>query len=62
MDFHKRKLAALKAVEHAAMFKHDSGWKPSRQCSSEVPPEWEVAELGLFKEPYEFGERIMVAV
>lgn len=55
-------LAALKAAEHAAMLKRDFGWKPSRQWSSGAPPAWEVAEFGLFKEPYEFGERIVVPV
>lgn len=53
-------LAAFKAAEHAAMLKNDFGWKPNRKWSSEVPPMSEVAEFGLFAEPYEFGERIVV--
>ena len=55
-------LAALKAAEHAAMLKQDFGWKPSRRWSSEAPPAWEVAEFGLFREPYAFGERIIVPI
>ncbi|MEZ4658142.1 MAG: aspartate/glutamate racemase family protein [Caldilineaceae bacterium] len=54
-------LAAFKAAEHAALLKRDFGWKPSRAWSSAAPPDQEVAGFGLFKTPYEFGERIVVS-
>jgi allantoin racemase len=53
-------IAALKAAEHAALLKCDFGWKPSRKWGSEAPPEREVAEFGLFREPYEFGDRVIL--
>lgn len=53
-------LAALKAAEHAAYLKRDFHWKPSRRWSSEAPPANEVVEFGIFREPYQFGKRIVV--
>ncbi|CAM1364172.1 aspartate/glutamate racemase family protein [Tenacibaculum xiamenense] len=53
-------LAALKQAEQAALLKKNYGWKPSRKWSSEAPSEADIAEFGLFKEPFEFGNRIIV--
>lgn len=53
-------LAVFKAAEHAALLKQGFGWKPSRKWSSGEPPAQEVAEFGIFKKPYDFGNRIIV--
>ncbi|RME80008.1 MAG: hydantoin racemase [Caldilineae bacterium] len=53
-------IAAFKAAEHAALLRKQCGWKPSRKWGSEAPPESELAEFGLFAQPYEFGNRVIV--
>lgn len=53
-------IAAFKAAEHAALLKKQCGWKPSRKWGSEAPPAGELAEFGIFKKPYTFGNRIIV--
>jgi len=53
-------IAALKQAEQAAILKNQFGWKPSRQWSTEAPPENDINRFGLFKEEYHFGNRIIV--
>ncbi len=53
-------IAAFKAAEHAAQLKHLCDWRPSRMWSCEAPPEWELTEFALFRQPYQFGNRIVV--
>lgn len=53
-------IAAFKAAEYAAGLKQRCGWKPSRKWGSEAPPPQELAEFGIFSQPYEFGNRIVV--
>jgi allantoin racemase len=53
-------IAAFKAAEHAALMKQQCGWQPSRKWGSEAPPASEIAEFGLFSNPYEFGNRIIL--
>ncbi len=53
-------IAALKVAEHAAHLRRHQGWIPSRVWSCEAPPAQELAALGLFQEPYTFGNRIVV--
>jgi allantoin racemase len=54
-------LAVIKAAEHAALLKHNLGWKPSRKWGSAAPPENELVAFGLFSKPYVFGNRIIVS-
>ncbi|MEM9866191.1 MAG: aspartate/glutamate racemase family protein [Bacteroidota bacterium] len=54
-------LAALKQAEQAAILKKSYGWKPSRRWSCESPPEEDLKSFGLFSEPYEFGNRVIVS-
>ncbi|MDE0472592.1 MAG: aspartate/glutamate racemase family protein [Ekhidna sp.] len=53
-------LAALKQAEQAASLKRAYGWKPSRKWSSEAPPASDIEQFGLFKEKFEFGNRIVI--
>ncbi len=53
-------IAALKVAEHAAQMRRRQGWIPSRAWSCEAPPVQEMAALGIFQEPYRFGNRIVV--
>ncbi|MEM8858988.1 MAG: aspartate/glutamate racemase family protein [Chloroflexota bacterium] len=53
-------IAALKAAEQAAFLKQQQGWRPSRKWGSEAPPQDEIEAFGLFSQPYEFGNRIIV--
>ncbi len=53
-------LAALKQAEQAALLKKNYNWKPSRKWSCEAPPEEDLKRFGLFSEPYQFGNRIIV--
>ncbi|WP_073179794.1 aspartate/glutamate racemase family protein [Flagellimonas flava] len=53
-------LAALKQAEQAAMLKNRFGWKPSSKWSCEPPSEKDIKQFGLFSEPYQFGNRIIV--
>ena len=54
-------LAALKQAEQAAMLKNKYNWKPSRKWSCQAPPENDITRFGLFKEAYQFGNRIIVS-
>lgn len=53
-------IAALKQAEQAAILKNRYGWKPSRKWSCQAPPEKDIARFGLFREEYQFGNRIIV--
>lgn len=53
-------LAALKQAEQAAYLSVNYGWKPSRKWSCEAPPLGDLKRFGLFKEAYQFGNRIIV--
>lgn len=53
-------IAALKQAEQAARLKNKFGWKPSRQYSTQAPPESDIKRFGLFSEEYQFGNRIIV--
>lgn len=53
-------LAALKQAEQAAILKQNYNWKPSRKWSCEAPPLEDLKRFGLFKEAYQFGNRIIV--
>ncbi|SNY95321.1 aspartate/glutamate racemase family protein [Flagellimonas pacifica] len=53
-------LAALKQAEQAAILKKRYGWKPSTKWSCEPPSEQDMEQFGLFMEPYQFGNRIIV--
>lgn len=53
-------IAALKQAEQAAYLKNKFGWKPSRQWSTQAPPEADLKRFNLFNEEYQFGNRIVV--
>jgi len=53
-------LAALKQAEQAAILKNRFGWKPSRQWSTQAPPEADIKRFNLFDKEYKFGNRIIV--
>lgn len=53
-------IAALKQAEQAAILKNQFGWKPSRQWSSQAPPEADIKRFNLFDKEYKFGNRIVV--
>ena len=53
-------LASLKQAEQAAFLKKEFEWKPSRKWSSEAPPAADIEQFGLFKEEFEFGNRLVV--
>jgi allantoin racemase len=54
-------IAALKQAEQAAYMSVNYGWKPSRKWSCEAPPLEDLHRFGLFKEAYQFGNRIIVS-
>ncbi len=37
------------------------GWKPSQKWSCETPPLEDLQRFGLFKEAYQFGNRIIIS-
>ena len=53
-------IAALKQAEQAAILKNKFGWKPSRQWSTQGPPESDIKRYNLFDKEYQFGNRITV--
>ncbi len=53
-------LASLKQAEQAAILKKQFGWKPSGKWSCEAPPAADIERFNLFKEEFEFGNRIIV--
>lgn len=53
-------LAAFKSAEYLAGLKKQFQWKPSRVWSCEPPPEIELAELQIFKQPAPIGNRILI--
>lgn len=53
-------IAALKQAEQAAILKKQFGWKPSRQWSTQAPPESDLKRFGILQDPYVFGNRIII--
>ncbi len=53
-------LAAFKTIEHVAIAKKQFGWRPSRLWGCTSPPEGELKEWDIFKQPAPIGHKIEI--